>query len=202
MVPDFAVSFVRAAGSGYFLGTQSQNHLQGLHLDLMNHGFHHLAGTFNQVDPGEATGILSKPAPPPPINLQLRLGHPPLNRCVCRTLEAKRDSLASCRAGPFSPREWSCFAASKAGIQRGFSFVDRQALFPARTVFECNPDELAAGSHSSLLEELLQCCFHRAFRDVETPPNFFIAKPLKYPVQNMLLPFREPFGLGRFSRLS
>src|SRR6266568_8812590 len=84
----------------------------------MDHRFHHLAGTFNQVDEGKqnlsvglaelldhggrlacgpshnvvrflhggwllsdsclATGILSKPAPPPPINPQLTLGHPRL----------------------------------------------------------------------------------------------------------------------------
>jgi hypothetical protein len=115
MMPDLAFGLAGSARSGHLLGTQHQDRLQGLHLNLVQHGLHHLAGAFDQVDDrkqdlsvalaellddcGRLLGsprhdmvrflhggwllfrilfgnrLLSKPAPPPPINLQLSPGH-------------------------------------------------------------------------------------------------------------------------------
>jgi len=47
---------------------------------------------------------------------------------VSGSLEARRNSLPSCRAGSFSPPESFCFAAGKAGIQLRFGFVDQHLL--------------------------------------------------------------------------
>jgi hypothetical protein len=46
------------------------------------------------------------------------------DRYVSLNLEARRDSFPSCRVGPLSPPESSCFPASRAGIQFRFSFDD------------------------------------------------------------------------------
>jgi hypothetical protein len=53
VVADIAASFAGRTRAADLFGAQNQDLFQGLVSDLMDHGLHHLAGVFDQVQDGK-----------------------------------------------------------------------------------------------------------------------------------------------------